>query len=102
MEQSILSMRRLLSRLERDLELSLAVAMPPRRKAKRHRSMGHVGQEVVDALRSNGIEAGRVDIQSLTPTSPSDPGQVAGPHARPGWNREAGEQPTDLGNRSLK
>jgi len=56
MEQSLLSMRRFLSTLERDLEISLGVVAekPLRRKAERYRAKsnsGDVAQHVMDVLR---------------------------------------------------
>jgi hypothetical protein len=62
MEQSLLSMRRFLSTLERDLEISLGVVAekPLRRKAERYRAKsnsGDVAQHVMDVLRDRGIAA---------------------------------------------
>ena len=62
MEQSLLSMKRFLATLERDLELSLGVEKPLRRKASRYEAKAHtdeLARQVVDALRDRGIE-GRI------------------------------------------
>jgi hypothetical protein len=60
MEQSLLSMKRFLATLERDLELSMGLGKPLRRKASRHQAEGSttkLAQQVVHALRDGGIDA---------------------------------------------
>jgi hypothetical protein len=58
MEQSLLSMKRFLSTLERDLERSLGMAEKPlRRKAARYREIAkrdELAQGVVDTLKAGG------------------------------------------------
>jgi hypothetical protein len=60
MEQSLLSMRRFLATLERDLELSVGSDKPGRKKAARSRAKAgtdKLAQAVVDVLRDGGIDA---------------------------------------------
>ena len=70
MEQSLLSMKRFLSTIERDLERSLSVAEKPlRRKAARYRERAkndELTQDVVDALKCGGMEAAIVEPAGLS------------------------------------
>jgi hypothetical protein len=65
MEQSLLSMRRFLATLERDLERALGVAEKPlRTKAARHREKANnaqLAQYAGEALRGDGGDASVVD-----------------------------------------
>jgi hypothetical protein len=67
MEQSLLSMKRFLSTLERDLERSLGQGKPQRRKASRKQSeigAHKIAQQVVQALRDGGIEADQMPVST--------------------------------------
>jgi len=72
MEQSLLSMKRFLATLERDLELSMGSGKPSRRKAARRRAEAdadNLAQQVVDVLRDEGIDAklGGADPDAQSP-----------------------------------
>jgi hypothetical protein len=76
MEQSLLSMKRFLATLERDLERSLGVGKPSRKKAARHRtdeSTDQVARQVVKALRSGGIDTDQVAVSASPEPRASEP-----------------------------
>jgi hypothetical protein len=60
MEQSLLSMKRFLATLERDLALSMGLGKPLRRKTSRHQAEANntkLAQQMVHVLRDRGIDA---------------------------------------------
>ena len=77
MEQSLLSMKRFLAILERDLELSMGLGKPSRSKASRRRAEAgtdKLAQQVAGVLRNGGIVAEVADIGAAgTETRSSDP-----------------------------
>jgi hypothetical protein len=78
MEQSLLSMRRFLSTLERDLEISLGEDKPQRKKISRYREKAvtdQMAQHVVDALRDGGIAGA---VASATGAVPEIPARTEG------------------------
>jgi hypothetical protein len=65
MEQSLLSMKRFLTTLERDLERSLGAGKPLRTKGSRRQvkaKTDKLAEQKVDALQSRGLEADQVSV----------------------------------------
>lgn len=76
MEQSLLSMKRFLATLEHDLQASLGLDKPLRRKAARYRDKAdndEVAQHVVDLLRDKGIVAQHVNAPATPTLAPGTP-----------------------------
>jgi hypothetical protein len=70
MEQSLLSMKRFLATLERDLQASLGLDKPLRHKAARYRAKAdndELAQHVMDLLRDQGIVAQHVNAPAAAP-----------------------------------
>jgi hypothetical protein len=75
MEQSLLSMKRFLATLERDLELEVGSGKPKRTKAARRAEAGthQVARQVVEVLREAGIDAEHAGTDAGTETRNADP-----------------------------
>jgi hypothetical protein len=76
MEQSLLSMRRFIATLERDLERSLGIGEKPHRTKVARRQdearTDRIAREVVDLLRDRGIDAEQAEVPA--PSSSTSPG----------------------------
>jgi hypothetical protein len=76
MEQSLLSMKRFLATVERELELAVGSSKPKRTKAARRRTEADTdqfAQQVVEDLRDAGLDAKHSGADARAETRTADP-----------------------------